>query len=728
MHEMIDGFETTLQLKKEGKVDEKVFNETRLRLGAYGQRYDNGLRHDGQKQNKIPFPTRATKGPNTEWDAPGMLRIKIPYGGLNTEQFLVLAEIAEEYSDDILHVTTRQDFQIHYAHIEDMPEIFRRLAAVGITTQEACGNSIRNITACPFAGVCTDNAFDVSPYAQAAYEFLLGHPDCQEFGRKFKISFSGCSDQPCGLGYMHDIGFVAKQGMKSSEDRGFHVLIGGGLGAIPVQAKTFYDFMPEENLLKFCQAVARVFARYGEKKNRNRARLKFLVNDWGIEKFTEEVEKEMKVMPHDDRWTDYLKDIPKYKELPKEIEEGEEITEKSDPEYDLWIQNNTQQQAQEGYVIATISLPLGDITSNQTRKLVELSRNFISDTIRTTVDQDLVFRWVREEDLPALYQGLKAINLADADNDSINNIVACPGTDTCKLGVSASRGLAGELRDQLKSKKLDLPESVNNLSIKASGCFNSCGQHHLADIGFYGVSRKAGDYMVPHFQLVLGGQRRENAAAYGLAMLAVPTKAVPETIATLTKYFYENKKKNETFQDYIKRLGKVEIKKLLQHLTKIPTYDEDPDFYTDWGDTRTYTKKDIGVGECAGEIVSGVEFALSTAEREVFEAQVSYDANKLEDAYEKALNSMLHAATGLVKEINQDVKPGYKSIQDEFKTHFVDTELFKDPFAGDKFAKYFLQATSLDTSQISKDRVHNFIEESQLFIEACHSYEARKNL
>src|SRR5438093_58936 len=280
--EEIDIFETQMVLRRQGKLDEKLFAETRLRRGCYGQRYDNGHRHDGIRTQQLPYLSDVTKGPETLWDAPGMQRIKIPFGGVTPDQLDTLADMAEEYADSVLHVTTRQDFQLHYVHIEDTPDLMRRLAAVGITTREACGNSVRNVTACPLAGVCRSEVFDVTPYAKACSKFLLGHPDTQGFGRKFKIAFSGCEHEACGLVQMHDAGFVAKvvDGV-----RGFKVVVGGGLGAVPHQAKVLSEFTPEHELLPQIQSVARVFARLGEKQNRGRARIKFLVAKLGIEEF-----------------------------------------------------------------------------------------------------------------------------------------------------------------------------------------------------------------------------------------------------------------------------------------------------------------------------------------------------------------------------------------------------------------------------------------------------------
>src|SRR3989475_1327850 len=306
----IDIFETDSVLGKKGKLEEGLSAEPRLRRGAYGQRYDNGQRSDGQKVQRLNFPSGdLTKGPNTLWDAPGMQRIKIPAGGLNAAQLETMAELAEEYSDGIAHVTTRQDFQLHYVNIDDTPALMRRLAAASITTREACGNSVRNVTACPYAGVCADEAFDVTPYSQALAKFLLGHPDCQNFGRKFKPAFSGCSQHACGLTSLHDLGLIATKRVENGvEKRGFEMYVGGGLGAVPYQAKLFDSFVPPEELLPLAQAIARVFARHGEKKNRNRARIKFLIQDLGIEKFRELVFEERKILPFDPRWTEYIKE------------------------------------------------------------------------------------------------------------------------------------------------------------------------------------------------------------------------------------------------------------------------------------------------------------------------------------------------------------------------------------------------------------------------------------
>ena len=717
----IDIFETEIALRKQGKIDERLFAETRLRRGVYGQRYDNGQRHNGKAVQPLHYPSAGmTKGPNTMWDAPGMQRIKIPAGGLNAGQLETLAELAEEYSDGIAHVTTRQDFQLHYVHIDDTPSVMRRLAAARITTREACGNSVRNVTACPYAGVCPDEIFDVTPYARALSKFLLGHPDCQNFGRKFKPSFSGCPQHACGLAAMHDLGMIAVTRAENGQEvRGFEVYVGGGLGAVPYQAKLFDSFVPPEELLPLAQAIARVFAARGEKKNRSRARIKFLIQDLGIEKFRELVLEERRNLPRDPRWTEYVRNAEEFQEAPLRPAGRSPLI--GTERFQRWVKTNTRPQKQDGYAVVTIALPLGDITANQLRSLADIVRRFTKETIRTTVEQNMVLRWISQSDLAELHQALDAVGLGEPAAGTILDVVACPGTDTCKLGISSSRGLAAELRKRLDEKSFQLDESVRNLHIKISGCFNSCGQHHVADLGFYGVSRKMSGYAVPHFQVVLGGEWEHNGASYGLPVIAIPSKNIPEVVARLTDRYAVNKKNGESFKEFIARTGKVELKKMLEDLARPPADSSDRSFFQDWGDPREYTLSDLGVGECAGEVVSSVEFDLGAAERELFEAQVAWEGGQIEQAGKTAYHSMLRAAKALVKIEASNLTDDPSEIVGEFRARFYDTQKFFDPFAGGKFAHYLFAAHQKSNEPYTPDSARYLIDEAQLFIDAAHS-------
>ena len=718
----IDIFEQQMKLRKQGKIDEKVFAETRLRRGIYGQRYDNGQRHDGKRVQKLKLPAEVVKGPDTLWDAPGMMRIKIPFGGVTPEQLETLADLSEEYADGVAHITTRQDVQFHFVHIDDTPSLMRRLAAVGITSREACGNVVRNVTACPLAGICRDEAFDTTPYAKACSKFMMGHPDTQDFGRKFKIAFSGCQEHPCGLVTMHDMGAIAKTKIvDGKEKRGFEFYVGGGLGSVPYKAKLFDEFLPEEEFLPMAQAISRVFARLGEKRNRARARIKFLIANLGIDEFRRLVLEERQKLSPDPRWTAHLATVNE--QMEEALKAGVSLNGSERPEgFEAWYATNVYKQRQPGYVAATVTLPLGDASAEQLRALADLARRFVKDTLRTTVEQNILFRWLSEADLPEFYRAIRAIGLGAADAATIVDVTACPGTDTCKLGIASSRGLARELRYRLGEKSLELDQAVKNLRIKVSGCFNSCGQHHVADIGFYGINRNVKGFQVPHFQVILGGKFRDNAGEYGVAVGAVPSKRVPEAVLSITEYYVRRRLRDESFQDFVRRIGKREIKDLLEDLTKIPAHEVGPSYYTDWGDPREFTLTDMGTGECAGEVVSQAEFALAASERELFEAQLLLDGGRPQDAVKTAYASMLRAAQGLVKTQNPGISEDEQQILAEFTSRFYDTQLFWDKYAGGKFAEYLFKAKEFigAAKSADADRAVQLLQEAQLFIDAAH--------
>ncbi len=712
----IDVFEGQIELKKAGKLDDKIFAETRLRRGAYGQRYDNGMRNDGTGQQPLVFPTALTKGPDTMWDAPGMQRIKNPFGKVTAEQMDVMSDLADEYSDSILHVTTRQDIQLHFVHIEDCPDMHRRLAATGITTREACGNSVRNVTACEFSGVCSTEGFDVTPYADAVTQYFLGHPDVQDFGRKFKIAFSGCHDEPCGATTFHDLGAIAEV---RDGKRGFRVVVGGGLGAVPVKAKVLSEFCEERELLPLAQAVCRVFARLGEKQSRARARIKFLVQKVGLEEFKKLVAEERSKLRDDPRWTAFLSDLSATDETP--IRPGAPLA-TGDAAFQKWAETNLRPQSQDGYYVATIKMPLGDFTSTQGRVLADLAREYTGDTIRLTIEQNVALRWLSGADAYAFYQRLVDNGMGDAGARTITDIAACPGTDTCKLGISASRGLAGELRKRLKVIEDDLPPEVRALRIKASGCFNSCSQHHAADIGFLGVSRNVGGRKVPHFNVIVGGSFQKNAGEYGLVAGAVPSKAVPKAVEMITQKYTAEREGDESFHDFIERVGKGAIRKLLKPIAKAPAYEDDPSFYSDWRDPREYTIGDLGIGECAGEIVPFVEFGLQAAEQELYEAQELHEKKESAPAAGKAFAAMVTAAKALVRFLDVQCRDDADDVIAQFRTHLFDTKVFFDPYAKGKFANYLLKLHESRSFTNADDEIaHRTLDEAQLFIEAAHA-------
>ncbi|MDH3227544.1 MAG: nitrite/sulfite reductase, partial [Thermoleophilia bacterium] len=373
----------------------------------------------------------------------------------------------------------------------------------------------------------------------------------------------------------------------------------------------------------------------------------------------------------------------------------------------------------------TIALPLGDITSEQTRLLADIARAYVGESVRTTVEQNIILRWVSEKDLPALYEELKGIGLAAPGAGTIVDITACPGTDTCKLGIASSRGLAAELSKRLAIKQYELDESVRGLRIKVSGCFNSCGQHHVADIGFFGNTRTIDGFTVPHFQVVLGGRWRENAGSYGMPVGAVPSKRIPEVVDAIADRFIAEREQGESFQDFTARLGKKELGALISDFKGVPAHTEDVSAYVDWGDAREFTRKDMGIGECAGEVVTRVDLELSRAESIAFEAQVALDEGNLGKADAKAFEAMLWAAQSLVRTQMADPPEDPDGIVTEFRERFYDTKLFFDRFAKGKFARPLFERHEFGPSFGHERDLVELIENTSLFIDAAYQCDIR---
>ena len=687
----IEIYEIQLGRVQAGQVEETLFTEFRLRHGVYGQRDDRSQ----------------------------MIRVKIPFGGLSAAQLEMLADVAEEFSDNIIHITTRQDVQYHYVDINNTPELMRRLASVDITTKEACGNVVRNVTACPISGVCEDEAFDVTPYSKALSVFLLGHPDAQDFGRKFKIAFSGCEEHACGLANMHDIGAVAAlKEIDGEVKRGFKLYVGGGLGAVPHQAKVFDEFVSAEELLPISQSISRVFTRLGERKNRNKAHLKFVIAKYGIEEFRRQVLEDRETLRYDPAWTAYLDDLDAYKESP--LKAPTQLNGTSRPDgFEEWYQSNVRLQKQPGYAFVTITLPLGDITADQTRVLADISRKYVKDTIRATVEQNIVLRWVTMTDLPALYRELKAIGLGDPGAESMVDITACPGTDSCKLGVSSSRGLAAHLRGHFM--EAGVQDEIKGFRIKISGCPNSCGQHHIANIGFFGSSRRMGEHIAPYYQVLLGGHMTDNANSYGLASGKIHGKYIPAFIEELTGKYLAEQQETETFTDYIARLGKAEIKQILSKYDKIPSYEEAPEFYVDTGDTKEFQLK-TGVGECAGQLVELVSFKLEEADRLIYESGLNLERGEYQDSAELAFNAMIRAADGLLTTTGLQYIDDATTV-DEFRSRFFDPGNF---FPG--YGAHLFKATEEDAATFDQELAHRRVEEATLFVEESHNVYGRMRI
>jgi len=680
VREEIDVFETNLRRFQSGDTPEKVFTEFRLRHGAYGQR-----------QERVQ-----------------MQRIKIPMGMLTADQLTRLADISEEYAVGVLHVTTRQDFQCHYIDINDCPDMFRRLAEVGITVKEACGNTVRNVTCCPDAGVCGEESFDVTAHGWAMAYFLLRHPDAQNFGRKFKIAYSGCSGNACGLARMHDIGAVAKiqDGVE-----GFEVWVGGGLGSLPYQAILFSEFTPATEMLPLAQAIARVFARDGEKTNRAKARLKFLIAKVGFDEFKKRVLEERDRLPEDPKWTSELEDaLSKIGDKPVREPSELEVPADASPAFKSWLRTNVRPQKQDGYSMVEVFLPLGDISSDQSRALADICRTYIGDNIRTTVTQNLLLRWASNADLPAIYEALVGIDLAESGAARMKDVTACPGTDSCKLGISSSRGLAATLHEKFSNGMSDLAER-EDLNVKISGCFNSCGQHHIADIGLFGSVQRKGQSAAPVFQVVLGGTTTGNAEKYGLAVGKVPAKRVPDAVRRITEFYDREKQEGEVLADVVERIGRARLKEELSDLAELQTADVAPDLFIDNRQTWAY-QKSVGVGECAGEVVDQAEFLLEDADRLNFEATLALEKGDAPQASEKSLEAQNKAADALLFTRGLWLSDKYDRVG-EFKKHFYETGVFWKPFADN----YFRASSESNGHDLGLARKR--VEEATLFIEAA---------
>ena len=687
VHNEINIYETELKRLQAGQMPEKVFLEFRLRHGVYGQRQD-GVQ---------------------------MQRIKIPMGLLDKAKMCALADLSEEYADGVSHVTTRQDIQYHFVDINDTPNLMRRLAEVGITTKEACGNVVRNVTCCPDSGVCKDEAFDVTPYAQAMAYFLLRHPDAQNFGRKFKIAFSGCEDHACGLAIIHDIGAVAKiQKVNGELVRGFKVFLGGGLGSLPHQASLYKDFVFADEMLPLAQACARVFARLGEKKNRAKARMKFLVTQLGMEEFSRLLEEEIARLPEDERWSRELAQAKaSYVDAPRKSGSELTISEDATAEFLQWLDVNVRPQKQAGYSMVEIFLPLGDISADQLRGLADLCEKHVNGTVRTTVSQNFLVRWVSNGDLPAFYERLKALEISAVGAGRLADVTACPGTDSCKLGITASRGMAAVLQEKFANGMSDIAYR-DDLKIKISGCFNSCGQHHIADIGFFGSVQRKGNNIAPVVQVVLGGTTKKNAKSFGLTVGKVATKSAPDVVRKLSDFYSAERNSGETLADVVNRVGKARLKTELGNLLQIPSHDENPDFYQDSRQAWEYTKN-IGVGECAGEVVDQAEFMLEDADRLNFEATLALEQGRYQKAAELSHQAVTKAADGILFTRGLLLSDKYDTVN-EFREHFYETGVFWKPFA-----ENFFRVNEEGVKDIGLERARQRVEEATLFIEQAQT-------
>jgi sulfite reductase beta subunit-like hemoprotein len=560
-------FEERIRELQSGAITPEQFRPFRLKHGTYGQRQ------------------------------PGfqMLRVKIAAGVLTPAQLRALAIIADEYSTGRGHLTTRENVQFHFVKLENVGAAMRLLADAGLTTREACGNTVRNVTACPVAGICPGEAFDVTPYALGVSRYLLRHPDFHDLPRKFKIAFSGCeNDGDCAVAGIHDVGLIAQvRGGNGTAHRGFRVLVGGGLGSLPTEAAVLTDFLPEEELLPTIEAVLRVFTETGNRKNKLMARLKFVLRAKGIDEFRRLVAEKRKLSQAPAET--FTVPSPIRQSLvtigPSPLSSATAGTQ-TDPEYDRWAEHNLMFQRQAGYGGVWVKLAAGTLHSNQMRGLSDVLKKHELTGVRIAVNQDLVIPWVPFDRVRAIYDELRAFDLATPGARTISDVTGCPGATTCNLGITRSLTLAEVLSRELND--YTDPE-IQKLRIKISGCPNSCGHHHIADIGFYGNVRKIDDQQAPYYQLLLGGKVNADGVRFARQIMAVPARPIPAIIRELLSFYQQDRQAAETFTAWVARTSDKTIKERLLPWAEVTATSED--IFVDWGDSETYSLK-LGRGEC----------------------------------------------------------------------------------------------------------------------------------
>ena len=578
--EEAENFAKTVKLYRQGKIDHNNFRRFRLQHGAYG--------------------TRMT-------DDYAMVRIKLPAGEIYPNQLEKISHLSETFSIGSAHISTRQNIQLHWVVLEDVSEIMRGLAEVGLTSREACGNTVRNIMCSPLAGVCHDEVFDPTPYAIATTKFLLRNPLNQNLPRKFKFNFTCCEKH--GMARIADVGLIPqKRDLDGKAQRGFKVFLGGGLGNKSFVAHQLEDFTPEDDLLYTSIAVLRIFDRMGNRKNMARNRMRYLVDEMGWEKFQNLVLKERSIV----RATQSVIVKLDVDDTPQEIKRPISISDtdgKLTPEgFSNWYKTTTYKQKQDGYCSVFITLEAGDVTANQLKALAEICREFSAEGFaRNGFSQDIVFRWVNEDDLPRMYAKLLQVGLANPGSLTMASPVGCSGTTSCNLALTNSHRLAKEIQRKFLDLKLNEDDDLRDATIKISGCPNSCGQHEIATIGFYGGGGRVGKDMYPNYTMSLGG-RADGDAMLGVNCMRVPVKRIIPVILKIIELFKKNKQPNDSFSSWIDRIVKGnensqiksvnDFKKELSPLVVPPTKEQEKDFYTDYGEDTSYHTM-TGKGECA---------------------------------------------------------------------------------------------------------------------------------
>ncbi len=674
--------EQKIRAFKEGKIPDENFRSLRLARGVYGQR-QQGVQ---------------------------MVRIKLPYGKMTFAQWKRIADVSDEFSTGNLHLTTRQDVQIHYVSLERTPELWSLLEEESITMREACGNTLRNVTGSDIAGVDVDEPFDISPYAHAIFEYFLRKPFGQELGRKFKIAVSS-SEKDTALVFMHDLGAIPRiKVIDGKEVRGFKVVVGGGLGAQPHLAITTHEFLEEDLLIPYIEAVVRVFDRNGERNSRHKARIKFLIQQIGIEAFNELVAAEQQAVTV----KTYKIDRSRHAEsaLPTGVLPAGEIKIKNPLAFELWKNTNVRKQKQAGYYLAFVRVSNGNISSDVSRRLIEKLQPVIADDVRVTITQNLQFRYIKPEHLEYVYSVLEVEGLAAPGYGSAADVVSCPGTDTCNLGISNSTSLAVVLSSVIED---EYPELLNNedIAIRISGCMNSCGQHGIGTIGFHGSSLKVKDKVVPAVQVLIGGGNLGGGEGrIANKVLKVPSKRAPEVVRYVINDFNTNKQGEETLLEYTFRVGDRYYYDLLKPLTNTATLEAEE--YIDWGHVETFATA-IGVGECAGVMIDLVSTLIFEAEEKIDLADSSFANGAYADSIYYSYAGLINTAKALL--LNHQVQCNTQTgILKDFDAHFTTKGLYSGT---ESFTELALQ---INKNEPSAAFAESYLQQAKAFNDFAKAY------
>ncbi|XWW45684.1 nitrite/sulfite reductase [Fibrella sp. USSR17] len=672
LQQKVDAFQS-------GQMTDEQFRKFRLARGVYGQR-QAGVQ---------------------------MIRIKLPYGRITADQLVRIAAVSDRYATGNLHATTRQDIQLHFVKLADSPQLWADLEEVGITLKEACGNTVRNVTGSARAGIDPEEPFDVSPYAHAIYAYFLRNPICQDMGRKFKIALSS-SERDSAYGYMHDIGLIPRM---QDGKRGFKVLLAGGLGAQPFAAQSATEFIAEEQVIPFIEAVIRVFDRYGERTKRHKARMKYLLNDIGLEEFLSRVQTE---------WTALKSKEFAVSELPFAVVSQEPrpevagyVPDTADAKFKTWFATNVFEQKQAGWYGVQLRVLLGDMSSDTARALAQVVKQYAGDDIRVTVNQGYLLRYVRPEDLPALHAALDALGLAEPGFDTTADITTCPGTDTCNLAITSSYGITRALETLMKD---EFPDIVYNtdIKIKISGCMNGCGQHSVANIGFHGSSIKNGAYVLPALQVLLGGGfNAEGVGQIGDKVIKLPTKRGPQALRALFQDYEANAFDGEYYNNYYGRQGKNYFYTLLKPLADLKTVTDSD--YVDWDHTEQYATE-VGVGECAGVMIDLVATTIDEATDKYSWAAESLSESRWADAIYHAYNVFITGAKAAL--MSRDVPTNTQhGIVSDFDREFAGVAGFHDTESAFKTLVF-----GINKNEPSEAYATTFVNQANEFLAAVRAY------